>query len=60
MKYYHFIAGKRDRFGHRQTLWNTGNYQYEIEAAATGNKIVLNDTSFEDAKRIFEEVCVSY
>jgi len=60
MKHYHFIDAQYDKFGNRQVLWHTGNYCYEIECRSTGNKIVLSDTSFEQAKRVFLEVLVSY
>lgn len=60
MKYYFFLDGKRDRLGQYQALWNTGNYQYEIENRITGEKVVLNDTTCEDAKRMFDALCVSY
>ena len=60
MKHYHFIEAQNDRFGARHTLWHVGNYMYEIECRSTGNKIRLNDTTFEQAKRVFQEVLVSY
>ena len=60
MKTFHYIEARNDKFGSRHVLWHTGNYCYEIECRSTGKKIRLDDTSFEDAKRIFEEVCVSY
>jgi hypothetical protein len=60
MKHYHFIDGRRDKFGSYHVLWHTGNYCYEIECRSTGNKIRLNDTTFEQAKRVFQEVLVSY
>ena len=51
---------ENDRFGARHTLWHVGNYMYEIECRSTGNKILLTDTTFEQAKRVFQEVLVSY
>lgn len=60
MKTYHFIESKKDKFGHYQVLWHTGNYQYEIEDRSAKTKIVLQDTDFEVAKTIFSEVCASY
>jgi hypothetical protein len=60
MKHYHFIDGRKDKFGSYQVLWHTGNYQYEIEDRNSKKKIVLQDTTFEDAKQIFLEVCASY
>ena len=60
MKYFHYIEAKNDKFGHRQVLWQTGNYQYEIEDRSSKKKIVLQDTSFEAAKQILQEVCASY
>jgi hypothetical protein len=51
---------ENDKFGARHTLWHVGNYMYEIECRSTGNKIRLNDTTFEQAKRVFQEVLVSY
>jgi hypothetical protein len=60
MKFYHYIESRNDKFGARHTLWHVGNYHYEIECRSTGNKIVLQDTTFEQAKRVFESVLVSY
>jgi hypothetical protein len=60
MKQYHYIMSENDKFGARHTLWHVGNYMYEIECRSTGNKIVLQDTTFEQAKRVFQEVLVSY
>jgi hypothetical protein len=51
---------ENDKFGARHTLWHVGNYHYEIECRSTGNRIVLQDTTFEQAKRVFQEVLVSY
>ena len=60
MNFIHYIESKTDKFGSRHTLWHVGNYHYEIECRSTGNKINLPDTSFEQAKRVFEHVLVSY
>jgi hypothetical protein len=60
MKQYHYIMSENDKFGARHTLWHVGNYMYEIECRSTGNKIRLNDTTFEQAKRVFQEMLVSY
>jgi hypothetical protein len=60
MKHYHFIEGQKDKFGAYHVLWHTGNYRYEIECRSTGNKIPLENTSFEEAKEAFREVLVSY
>jgi hypothetical protein len=60
MKFYHYIESRNDKFGARHTLWHVGNYHYEIECRSTGNKISLPDTTFEQAKRVFESVLVSY
>jgi hydrogenase maturation factor len=59
MKHYHFIEARNDKFGNRQVLWHTGNYMYEIEDRRAKKSLKLQ-CSFEDAKRIFQEVCVSY
>jgi hypothetical protein len=59
-KQYHFIDAQTDKFGDRHTLWHVGNYHYEIECRSTGNKIDLPDTSFEQAKQVFQDVLVSY
>jgi len=59
-KQYHFIDAQNDKFGARHTLWHVGNYHYQIECRSTGNKIDLPDTTFEQAKRVFESVLVSY
>jgi len=60
VRFHHFIDGRRDKFGAYHVLWHTGNYMYEIECRTTGNKIRLSDTTFEQAKRVFEDVLVSY
>jgi len=60
MNFIHFIKGQKDKFGSYHVLWHTGNYRYEIECRSTGKKIRLENTSFEDAKRVFQEVVVSY
>jgi len=57
---YHYIESKNDKFGARHTLWYVSDYHYEIECRSTGNKIDLPDTSFEQAKLVFDEVLVSY
>jgi hypothetical protein len=59
VKQYHFIEARNDVFGNRQVLWNTGNYMYEIEDR-TAKKTLKLQCTFEEAKRLFEEVCVSY
>ena len=59
MKSYHYLDSGTDKFGARHTLWHVGNYHYEIECRSTGNKIDLQDTSFEEAKRMFQHVLVS-
>jgi|LakMenE18May11ns_1017448.scaffolds.fasta_scaffold8011526_1 hypothetical protein len=59
MKQYHYIEAQTDKFGHRQVLWNTGNYMYEIEDR-TAKKTLKLECSFEEAKRILQEVCVSH
>ena len=58
-KQYHFIEARNDKFGNRQVLWSHGNYIYEIEDR-TAQKSVVFEADFEDAKSLFEEVCVSY
>jgi hypothetical protein len=61
VKQYHFIEARNDRFGNRLVLWNTGNYMYEIEYSAaknTPNAVSKLQSSFEEAKSIFEELCV--
>jgi len=60
VRFTHYIMSENDKFGARHTLWHVGNYMYEIECRSTGNKIVLQDTTFEQAKRVFQEVLVSY
>ena len=60
MKFLHYIQSGNDKFGARHTLWHVGNYHYEIECRRTGKKIVLHDTTFEQAKRVFESMLVSY
>ena len=60
MKFYHYIESRNDKFGARHTLWHVGNYHYQIECRSTGNKINLPETTFEQAKRVFESVLVSY
>jgi len=60
VKFYHFIDAQNDKFGARHTLWHVGNYMYEIECRSTGNKIRLSDTTFEQAKQVFESMLVSY
>jgi hypothetical protein len=57
---YHYIESKNDKFGARHTLWYVSDYHYEIECRSTGNKIDLPDTSFEQAKLVFDEMFVSY
>ena len=60
MRFAHYIVSGNDKFGARHTLWHVGNYMYEIECRSTGKKIRLSDTSFEQAKRVFESMLVSY
>ena len=60
MKTLHFIKSGRDKFGSYHVLWHTGNYRYEIENRSSKKSLVLEDTSFEQAKRVFDEVLVSY
>jgi hypothetical protein len=60
MKNYQYIMAENDKFGARHTLWHVGNYHYQIECRSTGNKINLPETTFEQAKRVFESVLVSY
>ena len=59
MKNYQYIMAKNDKFGNRQVLWSHGNYIYEIEDR-TAQKSVVFEADFEDAKSLFEAVCVSY
>lgn len=56
MKQYVFIDARYDKFGNRQVLWSHGNYAYEIEDRTAGKKCVF-EADFEEAKRLFEEVC---
>ena len=58
VKQYYFIEARNDRFGNRLVLWNTGNYMYEIEDSAAKNTLKLQ-SSFEEAKSLFEELCVN-
>ena len=60
MRFIHYIMSGNDKFGARHTLWHVGNYMYEIECRSTGNKIRLSDTTFEQAKQVFESMLVSY
>jgi hypothetical protein len=34
-------------------LWSWGNYRFTIDVDGVKNKIVMNDTDFEDALEIF-------
>ena len=60
MKNHQYIMSENDKFGARHTLWYVSDYHYEIECRSTGNKIDLPDTSFEQAKQVFQDVLVSY
>ena len=59
MKQYVYIEARNDKFGNQQVLWSHGNYVYEIEDRTAGKKVVF-EADFEDAKKLFDEVCVSY
>jgi hypothetical protein len=51
----HYITSGNSLDNIRYTLWQVGNYQYEIDCRSTGKEVRLHDTTFERASEIFEK-----